>query len=60
MPLNDHIKNNFSFNLVYYFRILLIIVIDLLGLSPASEGGILYSLPKGLGKDKRKFSKNKE
>lgn len=46
--------------MVYYFRILLIISIDLLGLPPDSEGGIPYSLPKCLGKDKRKFPKYKE
>lgn len=45
--------------MVYYFRISLIIFIDLLGLPLISEGGIPCSLPKCMGKDKRKFPKYK-
>lgn len=46
--------------MVYYFKILLIIFIDLLGLPPTSEGGIPCSLPKCLGKGQRKIPKYKE
>lgn len=45
--------------MVYYFTILLIIFIDLLGLPPTSEGGIPCNLPKCMGKDRRKFPKYK-